>query len=102
MPSYKMIQTVLEDKTYQITIRSSDADIFKWIVEEVRSKIGSCETRDESYDLAGQLFSCDLHKLKGKDGAAYLFILRRLSETGWEPYQVHGWSYWFRKSMADV
>lgn len=100
MPSYKMMQLLFDDKTKQVTVRSSDPDIFKWIIEEVRSTIGSCETRDESYDLAGQLSSCDLHKLKGKDGAVFTFLLRRLGEAGWEPYQVYGWSYWFRKIIT--
>lgn len=102
MSSYKMLQVLFEEKTNQVTVRSSDPDIFKWMIEDVRSVIGSCETRSESYDLAGQLFSCDLHKLKGKDGAVYTYILRRLGETGWEPYQVYGWSYWFRRAIPDT
>lgn len=102
MSSYKMLQIILDDKTKQVTVRASDPDIFKWIIEEVRGVIGSCETRNDTYDLAGVLFSCDLHKLKGKDEAAFVYILRRLGEIGWEPYHVFGWVYWFRKAIPDT
>lgn len=101
MTSYKQVQIFPQDKTNYVTIRTTDPPTIGWIVAEVKRQLGSCDTRSEIYDLAGNMAGCELHRLSGKDVETFRWVFRRLCEDGWEPYYSAYGSHWLRKISSE-
>lgn len=84
MKSYKYL-SIYENA---VVLKSSDPEILKWILDEVKKLVPRCQTRNEVSNSEGELYAFTIHQLKGQDQWIAYCILQKLCEQGWEPFAV--------------
>jgi hypothetical protein len=84
--SYYIYVTV---DTFNCTVFSTSPAVIKWVLEDVKKAAPfATKIRGAMNDFSGKMCRFELHWLKDKDTEVALWIVRRLCEVGFEPFQV--------------
>jgi len=91
----QMIKYIFLELEYKygphINIKCTDREVLDWIVEIVKSQLPTCkDTRWLAHGFRGdpKPYVMCLHNLENRDDEIRWWVMKLLTENGWEPFQA--------------
>jgi len=79
-------------QTGDARLGSTDTDLIKWFLDELKKIAPNYQYRTDSlnraFDLDGNQTYCEVYMLDGKDTQIEYWLLQELLKMGWEPFSV--------------
>jgi hypothetical protein len=79
-------------QTGDVRLGSTDTDLIKWFLDEIKQIAPNYQYRADSlnkaFDRDGNQTYCEVYTLDGKDTQIEYWLLQTLLKMGWEPFAI--------------
>ena len=70
-----------------VTLYCTDSEVFESVLEELKKLIPSCRVHSKTELISGEIYHCEIDKLKGQDKKVGVWVMKQLCLQGWEPFE---------------